>query len=141
MLIIGIVSLYANPLHLGHIHYINAAKHQSELLIAIINNDKQVDLKGSIKFMDQNHRLAIVQNLKAIDKVLLSTSSDTTVCKDLSLIKEQFPLAHITFYNSGDRKDGNIKEIETCDRLIIHRAFLDLPKIYSSSELKCNPKT
>ena len=39
---IGIVSGYFNPIHRGHIEYINAAKQDCDYLVVIVNNDYQV---------------------------------------------------------------------------------------------------
>ena len=49
---IGIISGYFNPLHIGHIEYANSAKEKCDYLICIVNNDHQVQLKQSAKFMD-----------------------------------------------------------------------------------------
>lgn len=135
---IGIVSGYFNPLHKGHLEYINAAKDECDFLVAIVNNDLQVELKKSKKFMDENHRLEIVKNLKAVDFALVSVDKDGTVSKTLEVLGSFFKDHEVVFYNSGDRQPGSTNEIEdkTCDNLHINRKFLSLPKIYSSSDLK-----
>lgn len=137
---LGICSLYANPLHQGHIEYLNAAKALCDHLFVIVNNDKQVELKGSKKFQNQAHRYFIIKNLKAVDTVAISCDNDLTVRDSLRLIHSMSGYFNeITFYNSGDRKpsDPNNPSPETilCAELGIKKEFLDLPKIYSSSEL------
>jgi cytidyltransferase-like protein len=42
-----IVSGYFNPIHKGHIEYLNNAKALSDELFVIVNNDHQRALKGS----------------------------------------------------------------------------------------------
>ena len=69
---IGIVSGYFNPIHQGHIEYINAAKQDCDHLVVIVNNDYQVKLKGSTPFMDTRHRAFIVNSLQSVDEVFLS---------------------------------------------------------------------
>ena len=64
---IGIVSGYFNPIHYGHIEYINSAKENCDWLVAIVNSDYQRTLKGSKEFMDEIHRINIVKNLKSVD--------------------------------------------------------------------------
>ena len=48
-----------------------------------------------------------------------------------------FPFSKISFFNSGDRKFGNLvsAESDACKEHKIFEIVLDLPKIYSSSEL------
>ena len=134
---IGIVSGYFNPLHQGHIEYINEAKKHCDTLIAIVNNDKQVNLKRSNPFMDENHRKFIVQNLKKVDVVVISIDDDGSVCKTIESIKCLYPCYNLTFFNSGDRIGENINcaEKDLCDLLCIKFRLLPLPKIYSSSEI------
>lgn len=140
---IGIISGYFNPLHIGHIEYINSAKEKCDYLICIVNNDYQVKLKQSAEFMDENHRLSIVSNIKAIDKAILSIDKDSSISSTLELLTKDIGNNNdikISFFNSGDRSinNENLKEKYICDKNNIDRVFINLPKIYSSSELKRN---
>ena len=137
---IGIVSGYFNPIHRGHLEYINAAKQECDFLVVIVNNDLQVKLKGSKEFMDEDHRVEIVNNLKSTDMGVLSIDNSPSVAQTIGFIRSLFPEEYnrFTFYNSGDRNPNttNSKEDLICMQLGIKTKFLDLPKIYSSSELK-----
>ena len=137
---VGIVSGYFNPIHYGHIEYINGAKDNCDWLIAIINNDYQRILKGSKEFMDENHRLKIVSNLKAIDETLISIDKDKTQCESLKYLKNKYKNEELIFFNSGDRKENNLNnaEGEICKIWKITEIILPLPKIYSSSKLLKN---
>ena len=134
---IGIVSGYFNPLHYGHIEYINEAKKHSDTLVCIINNDQQVALKGSRPFMDEQHRAKILGNLKSVDEVFISIDTDKIQCESLVYLRNKYPDHDLVFFNSGDRKGENldISESETCKRVGITLQILDLPKLYSSSDL------
>jgi cytidyltransferase-like protein len=143
---VGIISGYFNPVHRGHIEYINAAKEQCDYLICIVNNDDQVALKGSRPFMDEQHRLYIMNNIKSIDKALVSVDIDKSVAETLNQIVNSLSLekqCEFLFFNSGDRSASNENESEAkvCNEKNIQRVFIQLPKVCSSSELKLNLST
>ena len=81
------ISGYFDPLHVGHIEYINKAKKLGDYLVVIVNNNLQCKLKKGKFFMDENDRVEIVKNLKSVDEVFLSIDSDKTVCKSLEKLK------------------------------------------------------
>ena len=70
-----IVSGYFNPLHKGHLEYMNTAKSLADILIVIVNNDHQRALKESKEFQEEMERLFIVSNIKAVDHAILSIDS------------------------------------------------------------------
>ena len=78
-----IVSGYFNPIHKGHLEYFNNAKEMADDLFVIVNNDHQRALKGSKEFQDEEERMIIVSNIKAVDQVILSVDEDRTVCATL----------------------------------------------------------
>ena len=133
---IGIVSGYFNPLHYGHVEYINGAKEHCDWLVAIVNSDFQRTLKGSKEFMDESHRSKIIINLKSVNEVFISIDKDKTQCESLRHFRKKYKDDDLTFFNSG-RKGNNLvtAESEVCKETGIHEHILELPKIYSSSEL------
>ena len=78
---------YFNPLHKGHVEYLEKAKSLGDKLVVIVNSDHQRKLKGSKEFMDQNERIAIVKALRCVDEVILSVDIDSTVCETLRMLK------------------------------------------------------
>jgi len=112
--IVVAVSGYFNPLHVGHLEMIQKSKKLGDKLVAIVNNDYQVGLKGSVPFMSQIDRLKIVGALRDVDEVFLSIDKDKTVCKSLTKIKPDI------FANGGDRKSlGDVPEFPICKKLNI----------------------
>lgn len=137
---IGIVSGYFNPVHFGHIEYINGAKEKSKTLIVVINNDRQVKLKKSKPFMTDIHRANIMHSIKGVDYALISHDGDLHQCETLRYIRSLYPNAKMAFFNSGDRTATTVASAEqlVCKELNIDFVLLGQPKIYSSSELLKN---
>lgn len=105
------VSGYFNPLHTGHLVMISKAKKMGDKLVAIINNDHQVKLKGSVPFMSLADRVKIIKALRDVDEVFVSIDMDPTVCKSLSKIRPNI------FANGGDRKSvGDVPEYNICQK-------------------------
>ena len=124
------VSGYFNPLHIGHIEYLRAARLLGTKLVVIVNNDTQVKLKGSKLFMDEKERTEIVAELKPVDEVILAIDKDRSVCKTLEFLKPDI------FANGGDRTNDNIPEVATCKKLGIKMVFgVGGGKVQSSSWL------
>lgn len=131
-----IVSGYFNPIHKGHLEYFNYAKTLANVLIVIVNNDHQRELKGSKEFQDENERIQIVSNIKDVDKVILSVDTDRTVCKSIEYIVSQFGSEYdLAFANGGDQKNNNIPEKEICEKLNVTLIDGLGDKIQSSSWL------
>jgi cytidyltransferase-like protein len=134
----GIVSGYWNPIHVGHIEYIQAARMKCDHLIAIVNNDRQVQIKGSREFMDEIHRSHILSALRDVDDVLISIDTDKTVCASLRFLREKYSDGELSFFNSGDRVGEDrieSEEVKLCKKLGIKYVEIPLPKVYSSSTL------
>ena len=135
-----VVSGYFNPIHSGHIDYLESAKEIGDYLIVIVNNDKQVELKGSVPFMDQEERVKIVSSLRCVNKAVVSIDDDPTVCQ--SIRKEYYSLqddpffAGMAFANGGDRKEGGVPEDVLEEELGINMVYnVGGKKTQSSSTL------
>ena len=123
------ISGYFDPIHVGHIEYINNAKKLGDWLIVIVNNNKQCALKKGKHFMDENDRVIIVKNIKTVDEVFLSIDDDKTVCKSLKALNPD------VFANGGDRKNYEIPESKVCKENNIEIIDGLGDKIRSSSDL------
>ena len=131
-----IVSGYFNPIHKGHLAYFNNAKALADELIVIVNNDRQRELKGSKVFQDEEERIIIVSNIKAVDHVFLSIDEDRTVCKTLEKIYEEYRENYeLVFANGGDQNNVTIPELTICSKLGIELIDGLGDKIQSSSWL------
>ena len=134
-----IVSGYFNPLHKGHLEYINNAKAHADVLIVIVNSDRQRAIKGSKEFQTEDERLFIVQNIKAVDHAVISIDEDRTVCATIKSVHETFNKDyHIRFANGGDQNNDTIPERAICNELGIVLIDGLGDKIQSSSWLLKN---
>ena len=111
-----VISGYFNPIHSGHIDYIKSAKQRGDVLVVIVNNDNQVELKGSVPFQNENERFKIVNNIKGVDRTVLSIDEDSTVCESLRMVYKTYeddPFFHQMFFcNGGDRGSDNTPETD-----------------------------
>ena len=135
-----VVSGYFNPIHSGHIDYLESAREIGDYLIVIVNNDKQVELKGSVPFMNQEERVKIVSSLRCVNKAVVSIDDDPTVCQ--SIRKEYYSLQDDPFFigmafaNGGDRKEGGVPEDVLEEELGINMVYnVGGKKTQSSSTL------
>ena len=131
-----IISGYFNPIHKGHLEYFNNAKAIADKLFVIVNNDHQRELKGSKEFQDENERMIIVSNIKAVDKAILSIDSDRTVCKTIEAIANEFGSDFdLGFANGGDQNNEICPERNVCNEFKIELIDGLGDKIQSSSWL------
>lgn len=108
-----VASGYFDPIHVGHIEYLELAKTMGDKLVVIVNNDWQATLKKGKPFMNEKDRLKIVSSLKCVDEVFLSIDRDKTVCKSLEVISPDI------FAKGGDRFSDEIPESKICEKLNI----------------------
>ena len=114
----AICSGYFNPLHIGHLDYLQEAKALADKLFVIVNNDHQVEIKGSTPFMNEKDRIRIVSALECVDSATLSTDRDSSVLETLKRIVVQNQACgrnSFIFCNGGDRGDSNTPEEQFCN--------------------------
>ena len=134
-----IVSGYFNPIHKGHLEYFNNAKALADELFVIVNSDLQRGLKGSKEFQKEEERLFIVENIKSVDKAMISVDNDRTVCASIRAINEKYGKEYqIGFANGGDQDNNSIPEVPVCKELNIDLIDGLGDKIQSSSWLLKN---
>ncbi len=134
--IVVAVSGYFNPLHVGHLEMIEKAKKLGDKLVVILNNDKQVSLKGSFPFMKEKDRFKIISSLRAVDKVFLSIDDYKLKDGSVPVIKSLARVKPDIFANGGDRKSlGDVPEYEICQKLGIKMVDGLGKKIRASSKL------
>ncbi len=117
----AITSVYANPLHPGHIECFELSRTLADQLIVIVNNDAQAKLKrGTESFQDERFRMRLVESLRAVDKVVLSRDTDASVRETLETLildlRKADPECEIIFTKGGDRFAHEIPERTVLER-------------------------
>jgi len=131
-----IVSGYFNPLHKGHLELFEKAKEVGDILIVIVNNDLQRELKGSQFFQDQDERIRIIRALSIVDMAWISVDKDSTQNETLKLMVDKFyGSMKLAFANGGDQNNDTIPEADICRMFDIELIDGLGDKIQSSSWL------
>lgn len=105
---IVIVSGFFNPIHGGHISHIKEAKKLGDELWVIVDNDKQQMLKKGKIILDEKERMAIIAELRSVDRVILAKDNDISVAESLKFVAEENPDCEIIQAKGGDRNFDNL---------------------------------
>ena len=131
-----IVSGYFNPLHKGHLDLFEKAKEVGDILIVIVNNDKQREMKGSQFFQNEKERIRIIRALSVVDMAWISIDEDSTQNATLKVMVDKFfGSMKLAFANGGDQNNNTIPEAEICKMFDIELIDGLGDKIQSSSWL------
>jgi cytidyltransferase-like protein len=125
-----------DPIHVGHIRLLKAARALGDRLVVILNNDNWLRMKKGFAFMPENERAEIIREFPFVDEVVITDHSendqDRSVCRELNRVRPDI------FANGGDRKEEiDIPEASVCKRLGIEMVFSvgHGGKVSSSSDL------
>lgn len=124
-----VASGYFDPLHYGHIEYLQKSKDLGDKLIVIVNNDRQAALKKGQAFMPARERVKLVRSLACVDAAIESVDDDQSVCRTLSILHPDI------FTNGGDQRNEDTPEGLVCDELGVQMVDGLGDKIQSSSWL------
>jgi|TARA_B110000971_G_scaffold137859_1_gene140961 cytidyltransferase-like protein len=100
-----------DPIHTGHINYLEDAATAGARLVVGVNSDAWLIRKKDRAFMPFEERAAIVQAMGCVDEVIAFDDSDGTAIDCLEQVKKLYPLDTIVFANGGDRTSENIPEM------------------------------
>lgn len=104
-----------DPIHSGHISYIQEAKKLGDLLIVGVNSDEWLTRKKGRNFMPLRERTNIIRNLKGVDFVIDFDDKDNTAKHAIWMVRASYPQDTIVFANGGDRTSENIPEMDIID--------------------------
>ena len=104
-----------DPIHSGHISYMEGARALGDRLVVGINSDDWLERKKGRSFMPWRERAAIVESLGFVNGVIAFNDDDNTAMDAIRQMKERYPNDKIIFANGGDRNISNIPEMLTYD--------------------------
>ena len=107
-----------DPLHSGHIAYINAARELGDILIVGVNSDEWLRRKKGQEFMPWEERATIIAALHKVDRVINFNDSDNSAKDAIRKVRAIDPSARIIFANGGDRTKENIPEMDLLEELL-----------------------
>jgi cytidyltransferase-like protein len=107
-----------DPLHSGHIAYINAARELGDSLIVGVNSDEWLRRKKGQAFMPWEERATIIAALHNVDRVINFNDSDNSAKDAIRKVRAINPAARIIFANGGDRTKENIPEMDLLQELL-----------------------
>jgi D-beta-D-heptose 7-phosphate kinase/D-beta-D-heptose 1-phosphate adenosyltransferase len=106
-----------DPLHKGHIAYLEAAYRLGDGLVVGLNSDAWLERKKGKHFLDYEDRKAVIESLWMVDEVIAFDDSDGTAKAAIQYCLNNVT-ARIIFANGGDRNATNIPEMDLIsDRL------------------------
>ena len=133
-----IVSGGFDPVHKGHIRMFREAANLGHQVIIGLNSDEWLTRKKGKPFMKWNERAEILESCKFVTQVLSMDDSDDTASDIIKQVANLYKNQDMNIYfaNGGDRKKGNVPELDVCKDLNVVMLWgIGGGKIQSSSWL------
>ena len=127
-----------DPIHKGHIRMFREAANLGHQVIIGLNSDEWLTRKKGKPFMKWEERAEILESCKFVDQVWLMDDSDDTASDIIRQVAKLYKGQDMNIYfaNGGDRKKGNVPELDTCKELNVVMLWgIGGGKIQSSSWL------
>lgn len=110
---IAVVSGGFDPIHSGHLAYLEAASNLGDQLFVLLNSDAWLQNKKQKEFLPFSERKKILEALRVVNHVYSFEDDEEGSCiNGLKKIQADFPNDEIIFCNGGDRNKGNIPEMK-----------------------------
>ena len=103
-----------DPLHSGHLAYLQEARELGRVIVGL-NSDDWLKRKKGQSFMPFAERKVIMENLKCVTACIGFDDYDNSAKDAIYQVRRMFPLSTIVFANGGDRTQDNIPEMDVMD--------------------------
>ena len=97
-----------DPLHIGHVRMLKAARALGDRLVVIINNDHWLRAKKGFVFMPQKERVELIKSFPFVDRVVLTDHKKGDI--DRSVVRSLAKVKPAIFANGGDRDTRDAKK-------------------------------
>jgi D-beta-D-heptose 7-phosphate kinase/D-beta-D-heptose 1-phosphate adenosyltransferase len=99
-----------DPLHFGHVRYLEAARKLGNRLVVVVNCDAWLKRKKGFAFMPEVERVEVLRALRCVDEVRILFSDRDDVAEAIREIRPAI------FAKGGDRSLANLpaEEVEAC---------------------------
>jgi cytidyltransferase-like protein len=104
-----------DPIHSGHLKYIEQAKKLGDYLVVGVNSDDWLIRKKGSRFMPLSERQQILSAIRWVDLTIHFVDDDNSAKDAIARVRQMFPANKIIFANGGDRNKTNIPEMSIED--------------------------
>lgn len=104
-----------DPIHRGHLAYIDSARQLGDILIVGVNSDAWLERKKGRSFMPITERTSILRAMRGVDHVIEFDDHDGSARHAIRMVRQSYPQDKIIFANGGDRTQTNIPEMDAAD--------------------------
>tara|TARA_B110000014_G_scaffold263872_1_gene262190 strand:+ start:2233 stop:3003 length:771 start_codon:yes stop_codon:yes gene_type:complete len=102
-----------DPIHSGHIAYLESARTLGDKLWVGLNSDDWLCRKKGQFFMESKERIKIISKFNMVDHAFFFNDDDNSACGAIEYVLSNIDSKdRIIFANGGDRTKGNIPEID-----------------------------
>lgn len=114
-IVYGLITGGFDPLHVGHMDYIEESAKRCNHLYIGLNSDKWLTRKKGANFMKFEDRKRILSGIKNVKDVFSFNDDDDTACEAINILLQLAQSLHpddfiIRFMNGGDRVSVNTPE-------------------------------
>jgi D-beta-D-heptose 7-phosphate kinase/D-beta-D-heptose 1-phosphate adenosyltransferase len=100
-----------DPVHSGHVSYLQEARRLGHVLIVGLNSDAWLTRKKGKSFMSFEERRAVLSSIRFVDRVLEFNDDDGSAVDLIRKVQKLWPDNVFIVANGGDRVESNNLEI------------------------------
>jgi len=104
-----------DPVHSGHVRYLEQARNLGDRLVVGVNSDAWLSRKKGRCFMPKDERCAIIAALRCVDSVTVFDDADGSAKHAVQQVLAMYPQDRILFVNGGDRAATDTPEMSITD--------------------------